>query len=131
MAPAPAEHEGRPVQAGMTQPATESMKQEQDSAVPRALINELGKPAFGIYYHPFERVNLEDFDYRKVAPFPLSLLAKTSSAAIKRGLALIRRAVWIFLPIPSYVRNSGRDVPVSTSRAVGLRYFWRRVLARY
>jgi len=60
------------------------MKQAEESPIPCALINELGKPEFGIYYRPLERINVEDFDYRKVAPFPLSLFTKTSRSAIKR-----------------------------------------------
>ena len=60
------------------------MKQAEEAPVPSALINEKGKPAFGVYYRPFARVNLADFDYRRVAPFPLNLFAKTSRSAIKR-----------------------------------------------
>ena len=55
-----------------------------ESPSPSSLIDESGKPAFGVYYHPIKTINLKDFDYRKVAPFPLSLFTKTSRCAIKR-----------------------------------------------
>jgi hypothetical protein len=60
------------------------MKPAEDGPSPRALINEWGKPEFGIYDRPFETINLEDFDYRRVAPFPLKLFARTARTAIKR-----------------------------------------------
>jgi hypothetical protein len=60
------------------------MQQADEFPVPEALINEEGVPQFGIYYRPFATVNVEDFDYRKVAPFPLSLFESTSRRAIKR-----------------------------------------------
>ncbi len=36
---------------------------------PCALIDESGRPAFGVYTSPLKSINLKDFDYRKVAPF--------------------------------------------------------------
>ncbi len=60
------------------------MEQAEESPLPCALIDEAGKPEFGIYYRPLETINLEDFDYRRVAPFPLNLLTRTSRSAIKR-----------------------------------------------
>jgi hypothetical protein len=60
------------------------MQQVDDVLVPDALINERGVPQFGIYYRPIASINLKDFDYRKVAPFPMSLSASTSRRAIKR-----------------------------------------------
>jgi hypothetical protein len=72
------------MEAGMTRSGAAMMKHTEERSTPRALINEAGKPEFGVYYRPFETVNLEDFDYRRVAPFPLSLFERTSRAAIKR-----------------------------------------------
>ena len=60
------------------------MKQAEERPTPRALIDGSGRPEFGVYYQPFETINLEDFDYRRVAPFPLRLSERTSRAAIKR-----------------------------------------------
>ena len=60
------------------------MTATDEKTMPLALINEFGKPEFGVYYRPFENVNVEDFDYRKVAPFPLSLSSKSARLAIKR-----------------------------------------------
>lgn len=51
---------------------------------PSALIDCRGRPKIGVYHQPFERVNLDDFDYRRVASFPLGLTRWTSRAAIKR-----------------------------------------------
>ena len=60
------------------------MQQADETPAPSALINEQGVPQFGVYYRPLSNVNVEDFDYRRVAPFPLSLFATTSRRAIKR-----------------------------------------------
>jgi len=60
------------------------MNQDEERPLPHALIDAGGKPAFGIYYRPLTSINLGDFDYRRVAPFPLSLSARASRAAIKR-----------------------------------------------
>jgi len=60
------------------------MQHAEEHPTPGTLIDERGKPEFGIYYRPIEAINLQAFDYRKVAPFPLSLFASTSRWAIKR-----------------------------------------------
>ena len=60
------------------------MTDASEMPIPCSLIDDVGKPQFGIYYRPLKTVNLEDFDYRKVAPFPLNLLPKSSKYAIKR-----------------------------------------------
>ena len=52
--------------------------------VPDALINDQGTPEFGVYDRPFTTVNLEDFDYRRVAPLPFRFFASTARRAIKR-----------------------------------------------
>jgi len=69
---------------GRADPQAGERKQADERPTPRALISELGKPEFGVYHHPFETINLHDFDYRRVAPFPLKLFTWTSRAAIKR-----------------------------------------------
>ena len=51
---------------------------------PCALIDDSGRPAFGVYTSPLKSINLKDFDYRKVAPFPWSLLPSSARLAIKR-----------------------------------------------
>ncbi len=60
------------------------MQQSDNYPVPTSLISEDGRPQFGVYYRPLVNINLQDFDYRRVAPFPLSLFAATSRLAIKR-----------------------------------------------
>lgn len=60
------------------------MQEAEASLAPDALINEQGAPQFGVYYRPIETINLTDFDYRKVAPFPMNLSTATSRGAIKR-----------------------------------------------
>ncbi len=60
------------------------MQDADETPVPDALINEQGVPEFGVYYRPFATVNLTDFDYRRVAPFPFSLFETASRRAIKR-----------------------------------------------
>jgi hypothetical protein len=60
------------------------MRQSKEQFVPDALINGHGVPEFGVYYRPFANVNLADFDYRRVAPFPFRLFAGSSRRAIKR-----------------------------------------------
>lgn len=55
-----------------------------DTPIPCSLIDELGRPQFGIYYRPLKTINLEDFDYRQVAPFPLNLVSRAAQNSIKR-----------------------------------------------
>lgn len=55
-----------------------------EKSSPCSLIDGQGKPALGVYTSPFGNVNLRDFDYRKVAPFPLSLTSRSARCAIKR-----------------------------------------------
>ena len=60
------------------------MQQADKNLAPDALINTQGEPQFGVYYRPIETINLTDFNYRKVAPFPMNLSTATSRGAIKR-----------------------------------------------
>ena len=66
------------------------MRQSKEQFVPDALINGHGVPEFGVYYRPFANVNLADFDYRRVAPFPFRLFAGSSRRAIKSSITRIK-----------------------------------------
>ncbi|MCB9488390.1 MAG: DUF2804 domain-containing protein [Deltaproteobacteria bacterium] len=51
---------------------------------PDALIDANGRPRLGIYGEPLRRLNLHDFDYRAVAPWPFRWSRRLSRLAIKR-----------------------------------------------
>jgi hypothetical protein len=54
------------------------------SKAPASLIGEGGKPNFGVFGEAIANVNLKDFDYRPIAPFPVNLTRSSAQKAIKR-----------------------------------------------
>ena len=51
---------------------------------PARLIDEMGKPCFGVYYAPIQDLNLDDFDYRILGRLPFSFSEKWASLLKKR-----------------------------------------------
>ncbi len=54
------------------------------SRPPEKLIDENGKPAFGVYNGPIGNLNLDDFDYTQLRRFPFTLFKKTAGLTRKR-----------------------------------------------
>ena len=88
---------------------------------PRDLIDSSGRPRFGVYYQPIEHINLDRFDFLKVAPLPFKFLKATSRLAIKRwqyvglvshdiilGMAVIDISYVRSAFVYTYVRGDGR-----------------------
>lgn len=51
---------------------------------PERLVGDDGTPAFGVFGEAIRLINLTDFDYRRVAPFPFSLTRASARIAVKR-----------------------------------------------